>query len=159
MCPCLHALVCARSLAHLNIRLSCRCRDLSISQVSETVALYDTSNVRLLGTVDTEGPLFFFLGSIFLFFCVSHASFHESVVASTRAHTSTAMPGHAGCLARGAPHVSIAHHQLKMCARCTLDMDTDNKLRNNHKLIHEYFTHFLAHDQIVANFPVSFGGL
>ena len=29
----------------------------------------------------------------------------------------------------------------------------DNKLRNNHKLIHEYFTHFLAHDQIVAHFP------
>lgn len=96
---------------------------------------------------------------IFLFFCVTHASFHEFVVASTRAHTSTTMPGHAGCPARGASHVSIAHHQLKMCARCTLDMDTDNKLRNNHKLIHEYFTHFLAHDQIVANFPVSFGGL
>jgi hypothetical protein len=36
--------------------------------------------------------------------------------------------------------------------------DTDNKLRNNHKLIHEYFTHFLAHDQIVANFPVSLRG-
>jgi len=63
-------------------------RDMWISavqrlSVSETVALYDTANVRLLGTVDTE----------------------------------------------------------------------DNKLRNSHKLIHEYFTHFLAHDQIVANFP------
>jgi len=63
-------------------------RDMWISavqrlSVAETVALYDTENVRLLGTVDTE----------------------------------------------------------------------DNKLRNNHKLIHEYFTHFLAHDQIVAHFP------
>eukprot|EP00277_Geminigera_cryophila_P032898 CAMPEP_0173122580 /NCGR_PEP_ID=MMETSP1102-20130122/54273_1 /TAXON_ID=49646 /ORGANISM="Geminigera sp., Strain Caron Lab Isolate" /LENGTH=399 /DNA_ID=CAMNT_0014030019 /DNA_START=30 /DNA_END=1229 /DNA_ORIENTATION=+ len=63
-------------------------RDMWISSVqrlsvAETVALYDTQNVRLLGTVDTE----------------------------------------------------------------------DNKLRNSHKLIHEYFTHFLAHDQIVAHFP------
>jgi len=63
-------------------------RDMWISavqrlSVTETVALYDTSDVRLLGTVDTE----------------------------------------------------------------------DNKLRNSHKLIHEYFTHFLAHDQIVAHFP------
>jgi len=63
-------------------------RDMWISavqrlSVAETVALYDTKNVRLLGTVDTE----------------------------------------------------------------------DNKLRNSHKLIHEYFTHFLAHDQIVAHFP------
>jgi len=34
----------------------------------------------------------------------------------------------------------------------TVDTE-DNKLRNSHKLIHEYFTHFLAHDQIVAHFP------
>ena len=64
-------------------------RDMWISavqrlSVSETVSLYDTENVRLLGTVDTE----------------------------------------------------------------------DNKLRNNHKLITEYFNHFLAHDKIVAHFPV-----
>jgi hypothetical protein len=63
-------------------------RDMWISavqrlSVSETVSLYDTENVRLLGTVDTE----------------------------------------------------------------------DNKLRNNHKLITEYFNHFLAHDKIVAHFP------
>ena len=51
--------------------------------VDATTLLYDTENVRLLGTVDTE----------------------------------------------------------------------DNKLRNNHALIHEYFTHFLSNDRIVAKFP------
>jgi len=51
--------------------------------VDATTQLYDTENVRLLGTVDTE----------------------------------------------------------------------DNKLRNNHALIHEYFTHFLSNDKIVAKFP------
>jgi hypothetical protein len=34
-----------------------------------------------------------------------------------------------------------------------MSLSPDNKLRNSHKLIHEYFTHFLAHDQIVAHFP------
>ncbi len=35
----------------------------------------------------------------------------------------------------------------------SMSLSPDNKLRNSHKLIHEYFTHFLAHDQIVAHFP------
>ena len=51
--------------------------------VHAVVALYDTENVRLLGTVDTE----------------------------------------------------------------------DNKLRNNHHLIEEYFHHFLSNDRLVAKFP------
>ena len=45
-------------------------RDMWISavqrlSVTETVALYDTDNVRLLGTVDTEGVVLF----VFVFVC------------------------------------------------------------------------------------------
>jgi len=64
-----HTLLCTHSVQQLD--------------VDATTLLYDTENVRLLGTVDTE----------------------------------------------------------------------DNKLRNNHALIHEYFTHFLSNDKIVAKFP------